>query len=217
MSMNTVTALTCHDDVWLLLPWYVNQSLSGEERELVEEHLKGCVTCRGELNIQRKLQEEVRNSETAGLCEHIQLENLIQKIQESGGGGSDDSGSALKKNRSTVVYALAASLLLLAVLPLGIWPPEERDYSTLSSPQPATFSSARENDIRVIFSETLSPAGRQQLLARINGRIVEESDSNGVRLIRIDNAGSLLNMTKVLAYLNKHPQVVFVEPAVSAD
>lgn len=217
MSQNTTTSLSCHDDAWLLLPWYVNQTLSDEDRDLVEDHLRVCVTCRGELNVQRQLQEGIRHSATSELCEHIQLENLIQKIQKSQDDASDGGRPVRKTYRRAGAYAIAASLLLMVALPFsGILPPEARNYNTLSGPQ--TVSAAGKHDIRVIFSSAVNANGRQQLLSLVNGSIIKAPDSNGVYLVRIDatEEGVSPDTAKVLALLHKQPQIVFAEPVVSA-
>ena len=81
MGQHANASLVCHDDVCLLLPWYVNQTLPDAEREMVEEHIKVCVAGRGELPVQQNLMKNVRDSATIELCEHVQYANLIQKIR----------------------------------------------------------------------------------------------------------------------------------------
>jgi len=81
MGRNVNLSLVCHDEIWLLLPWYANQSLLDQERELVEEHLKVCVACRGGLTVQQNLLENMRDSTMIELCEYVQFANLVEKIR----------------------------------------------------------------------------------------------------------------------------------------
>ena len=43
-----------------LLPWYVNGTLSPEERQRVEAHLDQCPSCRGEVQALRSLRREIK-------------------------------------------------------------------------------------------------------------------------------------------------------------
>ena len=217
MGQNTVSPLACHDDVWLLLPWYANQTLSSEEREYVEEHIKVCVTCRGELPVQQNLMENVRNSATIELCEHVQFANLIEKIGATSKVEKSPDTRQIPRYRNAGMYAFAASLLLLLALPLtGMFKSGDYGYSTLAQPQSPPIT--RDNDLRVIFSGLVSQAERQHLLSQVNGSITAEPDANGVYLVRIAQLEGqpALNIEKALAFLHKHPQVVFAEPALPA-
>lgn len=216
MGQNTTSSLACHDDVWLLLPWYVNQTLSAAEQDFVEAHIEVCVACRGELRVQQKLMENVRDSATIELCEHVQFANLIQKIGITSKVEESPDTRQVPGNRNVGMYAFAASFfLLLLTLPFaGVFKSGDVDYSTLAQPQ--SLSTTRDNDLRVIFSGSLDQAERQHLLSQVNGSITEEPDSNGVYLVRIgqfeDRPAS--SNEQVLAFLRKHPQVVFAEPVI---
>lgn len=215
MGQNTVSPLARHDDVWLLLPWYANQTLSDEERKYVEEHIKVCVTCRGELPVQQSLMENVRNSATIELCEHVQFANLMQKIRATSKPEESPDKRQVPRYRNAGMYAFAASILLLLALPFtGMFNSGDYAYSTLSLPQSPPIT--QDNDLRVIFSGSVSRAERQHLLSLVNGSITAEPDSNGVYLVRIaqHEEKPALNTEKALAFLHMHPQVVFAEPAL---
>ncbi len=75
-----------HDEVWLLLSWYVNGSLEGAEFALVEQHLKVCITCRKEFAIQQRTARAIHDSCTIPLSSGIafaQLQERIAKKRES--------------------------------------------------------------------------------------------------------------------------------------
>jgi len=219
MGQNTTSSLACHDDVWLQLPWYANQTLSAAEQDFVEAHIKVCVACRGELRVQQKLMEDVRDSSTIELCEHVQFANLLQRIGTTSKLEESPDTRQVPGYRNAGMYAFAASFfLLLLTLPFagGGFKSGDVDYSTLAQPQ--SLSTTRDTDLRVIFSGSVGQAERQHLLSQVNGSITEEPDSNGVYLVRIapfeDRPAS--SNEQVLAFLRNHPQVVFAEPVIPA-
>jgi len=82
MIVEMSSARASHDDVWILLPWYVNQTLSDEQQEMVEGHLKVCGTCRRALECRCRLLERVRNSSITELDEYVQFASLAEKIRK---------------------------------------------------------------------------------------------------------------------------------------
>ena len=61
--MTTEPALT-HARAFELLPWLVNGSLTGAERDAVESHVRACIACRRELKQQQRLHGAVRARRT---------------------------------------------------------------------------------------------------------------------------------------------------------
>jgi len=58
-----------------LIPWYVNGSLSAEERREVDEHLAGCDECRASVDEARELVDLGRLDDDA-LLDHVQAQHL---------------------------------------------------------------------------------------------------------------------------------------------
>ncbi|MEO1293512.1 MAG: zf-HC2 domain-containing protein [Pseudomonadota bacterium] len=54
-----------HDEVWALLPWYVNETLDPEETARVERHLAECEPCRRELVSQKRLRSAISDHSPA--------------------------------------------------------------------------------------------------------------------------------------------------------
>lgn len=51
-----------HQKVQTLLPWFVVETLSAEERHLVQQHLGQCSQCRADLDAEQQLQRQVQAS-----------------------------------------------------------------------------------------------------------------------------------------------------------
>jgi hypothetical protein len=56
-----------HQEASLLLPWYLNGSLSGEERDAVQAHARHCISCRRDLEQQKALERAFEAGSAAAL------------------------------------------------------------------------------------------------------------------------------------------------------
>lgn len=56
-------AANAHDEAEVLLPWYATGQLDQRDRAAVEDHLSSCAACRHQLATERRLIEELRDSE----------------------------------------------------------------------------------------------------------------------------------------------------------
>ena len=71
-----------HREIDLLLPWYVNGSLGGPERDRVRLHVQECHLCQQELSLVSLIQTEIA-SERQGEPEPAPggLEQILTKIK----------------------------------------------------------------------------------------------------------------------------------------
>ena len=75
-----------------LLPWYVNGTLEGEERELVSRQVLGSLTCRKELERLRRLQHHIQRDDGEAVATGRAFERLMARIEASG----DSSASRVR-------------------------------------------------------------------------------------------------------------------------
>jgi hypothetical protein len=71
-----------HDDISLLLPWYVNNTLHGSELKDVENHLNVCLTCKRELVNLKKLSLAINQEgsfDSAALASFSHLKDSIHQ------------------------------------------------------------------------------------------------------------------------------------------
>lgn len=72
----------CDDKLLELLPWYVNDSLSPNEKRKVEDHLKDCPRCQKELEETRWLSSGVKELAEVFASQHIESEKLVIFAEE---------------------------------------------------------------------------------------------------------------------------------------
>ena len=92
-----------------LLPWYVNGTLEGEERELVSRQVLASLTCRKELERLRRLQQLIQRDDAEAAATGRAFERLMARIEASG----DSSASRVRHAGRRFAWtrlALAASL-----------------------------------------------------------------------------------------------------------
>ena len=66
-----------------LLPWYVNGTLEGEERELVARQVLASLTCRKELERLRSLQQLIQRDDPEAAATDREFERLMARIHAS--------------------------------------------------------------------------------------------------------------------------------------
>ena len=66
-----------------LLPWYVNGTLEGEERELVGRQVLASLTCRKEFERLRRLQQLIQRDDPEAAATDREFERLMARIHAS--------------------------------------------------------------------------------------------------------------------------------------
>jgi hypothetical protein len=84
-----------HQEAWELLPWYVNGTLTGDERRAVDEHLERCPLCRGELAANEELALAVRRAAEPPPAADDRLGSLLARLDAAGEVEDDESGEAV--------------------------------------------------------------------------------------------------------------------------
>ena len=183
-----------HSRALELLPWFVNGTLSGAEREGVEAHVRACIACRRELKEQQRLYGAVRARRTADVSAEAGFDRLDRSIDEA----------APARRRWTTRYATAVPFAIaaaagVAVLAVLLWftpLPElaNGEYSTLAT-QPASEALLLD----VVFAEDTTAVEMQQLLADIGGEIVAGPSKLGRYSVRVADGARLTDVLRVLA------------------
>lgn len=205
-----------HQQVQLLLPWYVNQSLLKHEHRLVEHHIRYCLPCRKELDSLRKLAEAAAQVSDQDLAAETSFASLRAKLpartQSTASVKTTPPGRIGKfANKTSVGFAIAASLLLM-VIPLTLHTVQTNltgDYYTLSAAKP---ESARGEELRVVFAKSLSDAEITAVLAEIHGQLVGGPNSVGALTVRLEAAGSSPHLQEAVALLRGRQDVLLAEP-----
>jgi hypothetical protein len=207
-----------HEDIVLLLPWYVNQSLEPAEQARVKAHVRGCLECRRELQTLGQIEQTLQEPEDVlKLAARASYRDLQRRIATPAVRPADVAGlpaHARKRNsrlRALTSLALAASLLLLAA-PLALHRfggVEFLDYQTL-----ANRGAPEQGQLRVVFAPDLPFVKMDQLLRSIGGEVVGGPNTAGAYTIRLSAAHADPRTT--VDFLRRQPGVVLAEPVLQA-
>ena len=208
MNRHTSPSIDQHQQIQLLLPWYLNQSLEPNERQQVESHLHSCILCNRELVVLRKLATAVNQSPVLDMAAEASFAGLRAKLQTAepvrqtpepfinqptlawyrkrinvGPGLSGNSAYRHSRllhlsGRTAKRIAIAASMLL-AMVPLTMQYEPPPVTANYYTLSAARPESPVEAKLRVVFSKSLPKTGIDSLLEKIHGQLVKGPNSAG--------------------------------------
>ena len=202
-----------HRETVGLLPWYVNGTLEGVERARVEQHVRECVACRGEVDAQRSLRELVRSAGFAPALSaalagmHERLDQQAVRPARAPGIDAGRFGWLRSPWLAWVALAEAACIAVLLSLP---WSQDPAVFHTLSAP-PATSLPA--DAVVVIFDGAMPQAQMQALLQAMHAHIVDGPNTRGAYTLAVPAGRG----SEALLRLKREPSVIFVQPAPQAS
>jgi hypothetical protein len=156
-----------HARAFELLPWLVNGTLGGQERDAVEQHTRACIVCRREIREQQSLYAAARARRTVDVSAEAGFDRLNSELDEA-----PAAHVRWQLRYATAGRFAAAAAAGVAVLALLLWltplPRLDRPgYSTL-----ATVPAAGETVLDIVFADETTAAEIQALLDEIGGEIV---------------------------------------------
>ncbi len=229
-----------HEEVWLLLPWYVNASLEDDERVRVEEHLEACGICREEVRYWGEAASLLSEEGELAVSPAAGLERLRGRLgaEEEERGTRPALGPRLGGRLRTLFHAsppairwaLAAQLGAIVVLAgLLASPLREPAPASVRAPSPAVGAFHTLSDppaapapdgaprFRVVFTDRAREREIRGALISVGGRIVDGPSPTGVYTIEVEPAEGEIDPPAVLRSLRSLPQVLLAEPAVSGS
>lgn len=222
MNDSTVFDTHEHDEVALLLPWYVNQSLDPDEHQRVVRHVHGCLTCRREIRALSNLQTSLRDGDPLELSAQASFRNMRSKLGTAARDShptrpapSTMSGWRQRLTRRNVVAWAVAASVMLAFAPTLL-----RQVPTLPQGEFETLSSSSKSDgeqLQVVFAPSLATAQREHLLQAIGGEVIGNPNSLGAYRVRLHSASGNHDPVAALSFLRTQPGVLLAEPVMTDE
>jgi len=226
-------AHSAHEEVALLLPWYVNGALDGSERQRVEQHVRSCILCRRELAFESTTLNLFRNDNALDQSANAGFEHLRSRIASAAPRGTAASrafrppvrwleklyGMIAGPNLHPLLVAVPLALGVVAIALTMLMPRTGTDLTLTGNATPGykTLSNERAvanpDDIHVIFSPGTDPGAVDELLESLPAEVVRGPNDSGVYTLRLLHAPAAGERQAALVALRKRPEVVFAEAA----
>lgn len=202
--MNTAD---CHETAFALLPWFVNDSLAGEERKLVEAHLGECLSCRAELKAQRHLAALVESHPTVHISAEQSFETLLRAIDRPRRHPARAwlPATLLVPPRLGSAFGVLAAAALIALFAATTGDLDGGAYRTLTR-APAT---AAGPTVDVVLAPGLGEPEALALAAEVGGRIVAGPSALGRYTIALGATASDRDLPALIERLERDPRVRF--------
>ncbi|MGH8204953.1 MAG: hypothetical protein ACREST_10110 [Steroidobacteraceae bacterium] len=185
-----------------LLPWYVNGTLDGAERELVGRQALASLTCRKELERLRRLHRLIQRDDAEAVAADRGLERLMERINSG-----DPRPGRRKRFVSWTRLAIAASFIAALAVPFA-WRADGPAKPTATYETMSRVAIARDGArLRVVFAAGVPQAEQNALLARHELTAVGTPTADGVITLRLAEGA---DPARVVNALRADPRIAFV-------
>lgn len=205
-----------HEESIELLPWLVNDSLLGDEREAVQAHALSCIICRRELAELEALQQTIQTTACAVPAPDMRRINARIDAQLERESRARNLLEAMRHFFASPWRAafVAQSLALVAVA--GLWlqaGTDEPQFRTLTSAE--TLSAGHY--LRVVFDPNLEQAKIDALLADAGLAVAAGPSERGVITLRFADAVDETARSALTETLRSDPRVLFLQPVAGSN
>ena len=238
MNTQSSAAYLAHDEIWLLIPWYANGSLSGSEHDRVKAHVQVCLMCRRELSYQLMLAKQLEHTPRMEISSKPSFERLMSRINEEDSLRTEPRKAPVVKPRTkrrkerqgntqglarlkgflifftppkhwAAAFATALLAIAIALQFGGIATHDIKGYHTVANPHELDRFSTQ--DLRVVFADQVTEQEISALIGSIQGRKLDGPNRVGAITIRIPGS---MTTDQALSQLRDNKLVIFAEPAL---
>ena len=194
-----------HEEIDLLLPWYVNDTLESTERRAVDRHLATCKECTDSVAFLRKTQKAVTGESPSPIAPAPNVDGLLNRL--------DNEGVASKtpmRYQLVAVVALVGIALVLLLWSGQVTDPVGPEFRTVTSDTPTP-------SMAYVFDVTLDPTlEREEQIALLDSMgATNISSGQGAGQFRVSlhaEVASLEALEALAAEIGASEQVLSIEP-----
>lgn len=226
---NQVSSSPDHEEVFSLLPWYVNQTLDGQQRRAVSSHIENCDECQREIQFLTALNDTVQSDAQTQHNEHADINRNFASVMDRIDSQSQHaitSTSALSLLRQKVSQArdyfsaqpfpqwstAALACCLVAVLGFQLFFNQPDDnYSVLSSSDISDSSMRLSVELSAGVSQEQLHIRIQSEMENLGRQIDIETGKNEEYILVFRDAVGVTELSNLIADLEKEAYIQRVE------
>ncbi|GJL57014.1 MAG: hypothetical protein NPIRA02_41460 [Nitrospirales bacterium] len=190
---------TIHPDE--LLPWLVNGTLEGAERQEVEQHLQSCQQCQQEIVLLQKMREQVKKA-SSQTSDEVGLNRLLHEIRTQQNVNETQEAQQSGWWRTGLAIAAVLIMFIQAGLLIDTW--------YLSKPMvPLAGPHAQGRVLQVSFTPTATESQIREVLTDIHATFIDGPSSLGIYHIRLDpHTGDEPSLQQMIEQLRQHTTII---------
>jgi len=214
-----------HDEVYDLLPWYVNRTLESKQIDLVSQHINQCTECQREVQFLRVLCDGIAEDANEQYREHADIEHSLSSVmdkidlEENNRPSFDSWVSRLKDNLSELSWRSLdlptqqwAAIAAAGVLAVGLGgmmyvSSTNDDYTVLSSPDTEPLSLRLVVDVEAPEYKEAALSIISIELEKIDRNFMIEEDPQGSYTVIIEDAISVHEVNDVINILESKREI----------
>ncbi len=184
-----------------LLPWFVNGTLSVEERVEVEQHVESCVQCQQEIALLQKIRTEVKDTPVQSPGE-FGLNRLLNEVRHKQKGVGVTPQTQSRGWQTGLAIAASLMIFVQAGLLFDAW--------FLSKPMSPLAGPQKDGVVlQVTFEPTTTEAQIRELMTDIQATFIDGPSSLGLYRIRLDSiASSQSSVHDTIKQLRQHTDII---------
>ena len=204
--MTKNTHIHDHDEIDLLLPWYVNDTLDPAEHDRVANHVVACAECQESAALLAEVQAAVVRNKATPIVPQPQVNDLLDSLSTANPVRQPDWPQS-----RTFFAAAAITLLLIATLILTNQDDRQGTPQTFETATSSQDGTSMDYVLRIQFESGTSRTDRDRVLQDIGARDVSGgTDEGSYRVIVQLAAASLEELERYTGELESLPEVISV-------
>ena len=160
-----------HEELDLLLPWYVNGTLDRAEQIMMERHVSQCERCRRNAEVLRRMQAAVNDEVPTPMVPRDRIDELIEAVVTERAGHMRFAWLTPRSVAAGIAIVMAGAFMLLSRIDSE--PGTVRIFETATSTQAVA---ATDYVFAIAFEPGTSPERRGQVINAMGGTEIGSGD-----------------------------------------
>lgn len=179
--MTEKTTSEDHEQIGLLLPWFVNNTLDSTERDVVQRHLANCDECKEHLSLLSSVQSAVSKNSPTPIVPTANISELLESIEKE---VSPLAPGPVSRRLIGLVASVFTVLIVTTLVLISHHRPEELSnrFDTATS---VNQLAAMDYVLNIKFATDTTPTVRDRILQDIHATDIAVTEGDGTYRVTV--------------------------------